>query len=1635
MKNNRFSKVFAFILAAAMVISVLAGGLGGAISVRADDPDPLLVDLAPDAIKVNLDDSTPAANINRDSSFTIDITYTITDKISDAKAALDTDRDVIWRYDLNAFIAENPELRALSEGATGTIMQGVTSRGTYVIRGNVVYLNINKEWLRTAGNELTGTFSLSMSLDAANIGSKDEVSFRFPGTNKDFELEFKDESQAYSSKYTTNNAQNETIMVKPNEDGTYTVGYSIMVSLNTYEKDSMTVVDTLQSEYQSFDADSFTLSVNGTKYVINDYISVSSDKKTATIDLLNAVKKYDTYSNIIKANQGYYINYTTTVDAAGLGEALTNSYNLTWGGDKTKTGDPVTYKISQKVDVRKSYEDKGNNKYEYTIVIGEDGQDLSGFKITDTMKDLQKLTGSISADNSNVNITAASDNFSDDSFSENSYNLIDYTIPDGVTGPLTITYQVEIPDNDAAAASGIFKTKNITNNVAVEKTNIKGTAGTTFGHEFGVGVQPPTGTKVFDSFDAENGKVNWKITITNPNSTAISDIQIFDYPYGEGTDKWTGMEEETVDWSSITVKDSSGNEVSGSLYQHVVPEWSDEYLLISSIPANETYTIILSTNADLINGRYYKNQVDVYYENAWAFTDTPVQKYNTNEFEMTKDGELVQKDGEEYFEWTVVVNPSRNELDPDMSLYFEDVIPDGMEYVDRSFQVKLDGPNYWSVTGNCTDDNAGYLSYIDNTLKVDVKNFYNNQNIWTAKYDDLGISGICYTITYRTKFTDAEIERLKTTKVTQHYTNSAKVTGATGGTVVKSVDKTIDYDYKVVIKKDLSPSDTGSANDLINFQIDVNPDKLTLNGGEPLTLTDTLPTTVELVNNEFTVTDDEGKDIMTDGTAKVSYNDDSRTITVIVPDKTYVKVNYTVKTRETGNVLVENKATLVGGGYSYEDSTSERHNVSAHSATIQGGEGIQLHKMDEFDIKKELSGAEFDLYEVPFDSEYKMGTPVKLNTENLKSSDSYITLTGLVPGKLYYWQEVNAPEGYKLDSTKHYFVVYVEDTDKTNQPNLKAAKLLDNNIQNNNEGIIVNTVTLNSYVWNVCNTKEDQVTGKLEVKKVFDGIGSADIPDSFKITNSYNDTVFTIRNASGSGTAEDPYKWSLNDLPIGSEVIFTESGYSKSGYKVEINGTVRDGSDVSLDAVQVKEGDSAVSEFVNKYEEVKGSLSFNKYGLINEECSENAAYKADAKAPLQGAVFKLYKADDTALTDPVSEAVSGADGKVTFSNLSEASYLMKEVSAPDPYEASDEIYKVTFDAEGKAEIRDSSDAAVNEIVDDQTRGDIELLKVSEKDNSIKLPDSTYTLFRKSTTSGSDIKIASATTDANGVVRFSGVLVDTDYVVKETAAPDGYYVSRDPIVVKLSVTTDPSTGGKVTRLEAVDMGASGSNVTATIDPVTGAISWLEPEIEYCVLKTDEDGNALPGAALELREDSEDGEPAFAWTSGDSAEPVPEGLLISGKTYYVVETKAPQGYETADPVKFTISSDMGAGESRLVTVIMTDKKITDQDETDDTDETDVTDTTDDTDDTDVTDTTDDTDDTDATDTTDETKETDVTDKTDETKVITEITDKVTVTTDSNTVVAVKTADNSMIGVIMLIAAVSAAGIALIIFKKKG
>ena len=154
-------------------------------------------------------------------------------------------------------------------------------------------------------------------------------------------------------------------------------------------------------------------------------------------------------------------------------------------------------------------------------------------------------------------------------------------------------------------------------------------------------------------------------------------------------------------------------------------------------------------------------------------------------------------------------------------------------------------------------------------------------------------------------------------------------------------------------------------------------------------------------------------------------------------------------------------------------------------------------------------------------------------------------------------------------------------------------------------------------------------------------------------------------------------------------------------------------------------------------------------------------------------------------------AVTDANGIATFTDLYPGLYEIHESATLDEYELDGTIYYARINEDGTCSgLLDSSRNPVggNVIINNLITTDFTFVKISETDIGKVLPGSTYGLY-EIMEDGTRVLIATAVSDENGVVVFEGLLPGKQYEVEELEAPDGYYVSSNPVTFGYTITED------------------------------------------------------------------------------------------------------------------------------------------------------------------------------------------------------------------------------------------------------
>lgn len=263
----------------------------------------------------------------------------------------------------------------------------------------------------------------------------------------------------------------------------------------------------------------------------------------------------------------------------------------------------------------------------------------------------------------------------------------------------------------------------------------------------------------------------------------------------------------------------------------------------------------------------------------------------------------------------------------------------------------------------------------------------------------------------------------------------------------------------------------------------------------------------------------------------------------------------------------------------------------------------------------------------------------------------------------------------------------------------------------------------------------------------------------------------------------------------------------------------------------------------------------------------------ESNEPLENALFGLFAVDTAEFTadNAYMTAVSDENGHFEFDKIPYGEYIVREIEAPTGYILSDESYPVTVCEDGETiTIR-----TVNKPIT------VEVSKVDVYGEELI---------------GADMQLENADGEiidewiSDGTNHIVTELPAGDYTLKEIAAPDGYVIATD---IEFEVFADGTI--KIRNVDSTAISEDGNPLIVMVDDTT------KVKISKRDITTDKE---LPGATLQIID--EDGNVVEEWVSADEAHLV-EGKLIAGKEYTLRETIAPDGYEIANEIKFTVNED--------------------------------------------------------------------------------------------------------------------------------
>ncbi|WP_066891757.1 SpaA isopeptide-forming pilin-related protein [Clostridium nigeriense] len=216
----------------------------------------------------------------------------------------------------------------------------------------------------------------------------------------------------------------------------------------------------------------------------------------------------------------------------------------------------------------------------------------------------------------------------------------------------------------------------------------------------------------------------------------------------------------------------------------------------------------------------------------------------------------------------------------------------------------------------------------------------------------------------------------------------------------------------------------------------------------------------------------------------------------------------------------------------------------------------------------------------------------------------------------------------------------------------------------------------------------------------------------------------------------------------------------------------------------------------------------------------------------------------------VQKGVTDENGLVTFTNVPYGNYQVKETIAPEGYNLSEEVLKVSVDKEETGLLYEAGT-----ITNTKIRANIKIKKLDQDGN--KVTGAEFTLYNND-----DEVIETSVTNEDGIALFKDIVYG-EYYIKETKTPEGYIGSDEKIEVSVKENN-------LVYLYEVE----NTRIKGTIE----------------IKKVDEDGNPLKGAEFTLY--NKEGKEISKSISDEN------GLVrfedVDYGKYLLKETKAPEGY---------------------------------------------------------------------------------------------------------------------------------------------
>lgn len=834
-------------------------------------------------------------------------------------------------------------------------------------------------------------------------------------------------------------------------------------------------------------------------------ITVADSKgNTTEVDIESVSDGFSLTLPAMDANSTYTMTYSVKVTDMVFTGSKTVQNTVTVeskdkDGKRIKDTSSTDHTFEKKLLSKTGTVSKDGTTVSWTITVNEDGDDISQWVLSDVFNQ-KDYTGSVTLKDSKGNTQTVT---------------LPYTFPDGSKDTYTITYTTA---NDVAMGSS--KVSNVATLTAPDgggPITADGSGTIPDGEAYN-----PLDKKAEGYEDSEDGKtadITWKVTInadrgpieadqTIDNSSAGGNVKCWYYFDDLWNEQYFTKDQLTAFKASVLAALSDGmtdddvivevrdNNWSWTEVSSVSDDFTCRYIRIlfkkelaqgqkiefsydSTAPIENLTSAKTYRNNATINDKVYDNDSVIHPANTWSVTKVD-QMSSGDSTAHNVTGLSKNSAGNPVLAWTIKVTAPEGATG---DFTVTETLPEGTtaDYIELRAEadgfgisslnpLTSDGEWLW-VYGNGTNQYQVFVNYDRDTntysfklpedllQKTNTFYFVIKVTIDDLTVDDNGAIDLKEDVVW---------EENEAGDLTKSYQNSVTVE-TSNSTPVAIAEQTqiltADNPYKIVQKThDAAEEGSTYTNNIIPYEVVINPLKLDLVSGDILTFTDTLTYdywtwdnsgsySVSLVNSSFTVyyEDEQGEWQQLDNSA-YSFNYDTDyissgnheqgtlTLTAKVPDSTKLKITY--KYQVTGQYVngatLNNTAEITGttaNGVKDEDQAYMR--VQTSSAGIQMS-GVDFVKVDAENNNIILEGAEFDLYKWSASANDGAGGYVFLcncedgmdnGNDRVNYANGIIDITNLDLNTAYMLIETKAPAGYVLDDTPYEFYVAHQGSD------------------------------------------------------------------------------------------------------------------------------------------------------------------------------------------------------------------------------------------------------------------------------------------------------------------------------------------------------------------------------------------------------------------------------------------------------------------------------------------------------------------------------------------------------------------------------------------------------------------------------